>query len=568
MGNYSFNSVPVIRHSRSRFDLSHGVKTTANVGTLYPFDLQEVYPGDTFKVNTSCVTRLTSQFFRPVMDNLFLDTYYFFVPSRILYDKFKNVFGENTESAWANTVDYSVPIISTSNSVVSSGSVADYLGLPVITPNLSADLDGLNREISVLPFRAFAKIYDDWFRDENNVAPMHIQTGEISASESLNNNPWAPNNYTGKLPQVAKMHDYFTSCLPAPQKGSAVDIPLNGFSDVPVKTFPILDERHPPHISGAPLEFRQAGNPNTNWSGVNRILGLGESTAPWAPSIADGTGSGFSNPVEVFPTNLYAITSTLEGSGFSVNDLRFAFQYQKMLERDARSGSRYVEYLQGHFGVSAGDYRLQRSEFLGGRRSPISITQVTQTTGSNSDSAPLAQVGAYSLSNSRSRFTKGFVEHGYVIGVFCIRQFHTYQQGIERFWTRSKRTDFYDPVFANIGEQPVYKSELFGYSDGDINTTPFGYNEAWADLRCRQSHVTGQMRTGLSNSLDIWHFADNYKNAPTLSAGFIQETPDYVDRAITVPSSSQDQFILDFYIQNIAYRSLPTYSVPSLIDHN
>lgn len=563
MGNFSFNNVPVIRHSRSRFDLSHGVKTTANVGTLYPFELQEVYPGDTFKVDTSCVTRLTSQFFRPVVDNLFLDVYYFFVPSRLVYDKWKNIFGENTESAWANTVDYEVPVVDLGdNGNVPSGTVADYLGLP------PQGYDQLF--VSVLPFRAFAKIYDDWFRDQNNVVPMHIQTGSASNSESVNNNPWSPNNYTGQLPHVAKMHDYFTSCLPAPQKGDASSLQLGTFNDVPVTTVPLSGDE-PLVKSTYALEWARTNGspfPNGGW-----YVGIGANSNPLYNNATHYGGSAtwaIEDIGTIYPSNLMAKTSQLEAQPITVNDLRFAFQFQKMLERDARSGSRYVEYLQGHFGVSAGDYRLQRSEFLGGRRSPISITQVTQTTGSDSETSPLGQVGAYSLSNSRSRFTKGFVEHGYVFGVFCIRQFHTYQQGVERFWFRKKRTDFYDPVFANIGEQPVYTTELYagiGSAAGG-QTQVFGYNEAWADLRYRPNRVTGQMRSGVTHSLDIWHFADYYANAPTLNEQFINEVPDYVNRSITVESTKQDQFILDFYIRNIAYRPLPTYSVPSLIDHN
>lgn len=540
-----FSNVPLIRHSRSRFDLSHGVKSSGNVGTLYPFEWQEVYAGDTFKVKTACVSRLTSTFLKPVVDNLFLDVYYFFVPSRILYDKFVNIFGENTESKWANTQEYQVPALN--DVTIPSKTVGDYLGLPV----------GMNlRDISILPFRAFAKIYEDWFRDQNNIDPMHIQTGELAVSEKPNSNAWAPNNYMGQCPKVAKFHDYFTSALPSPQKGDPVEISVGGFA-------PVLTRRQ--RIGSAGATDPDVGLTWANYQGVSS--GLANKyivTGPTGYAQVLPLDTGASNPI-IHPDNLYADLS--QAQAVSVNDLRFAFQYQKMLERDARGGTRYVEYIYSHFGVQAGDYRLQRSEFLGGRRSPLTITQVTQTTGADSDSSPLAQVGAYSLSNSRSRFTKSFVEHGYVVGVYCIRQHHTYQQGVERAWNRLKRTDFYDPVFANIGEQPIYKSELYGSRTDDDNPV-FGYGEAWADLRYRPNRVTGQMRSGVTDSLDIWHFADNYSNAPTLSQSFIEETPQYVDRAITVESSAQDQFLLDFWISNIAYRALPTYSVPSLIDHN
>lgn len=565
MSNFQFDSVPVIKHSRSRFDLSHSVKTSANVGSLYPFDVQEVYAGDTLKVDTACVSRLSTQFIRPIMDNLFLDIYYFFVPSRLLYDKFVNIFGENTESAWANTVEYSVPAISMSTSDrvsnrVHPGSVADYLGLPVaVTPPAGTGSGYFN--VSVLPFRAFAKIYNEWFRDQNNVPPMHIQTGAISASESLNAGPWTPSNYTGMPPKVSKFHDLFTSALPSPQKGNAVDLPIGNFIDVPViaKNLDVGNAS----LSNVGMQMGLIGTGGTPSSGYPYLTLSGKVLTSSDLTVEDNALSGD----QLAPDNLFAKTSQLNAAPVSVNDLRFAFQYQRMLERDARGGSRYVEYLQSHFGVSAGDYRLQRSEFLGGRRTPISIHQVTQTTGEGSDSSPLGAVGAWSLSSSRSRFTKGFTENGYVIGVFCLRQFHTYQQGIEKFWSRFKRSDFYDPVFAHIGEQPIYTKQLYA-RPGVAEDTVFGYGEAWVDLRYRENRVTGQMRTGVPNSLDVWHLADYYSNNPVLGQSFIEETPSNVNRVITVDSSQQDQFILDFYIKNIAYRPLPTYSVPGLVDHD
>lgn len=557
--SFSFRNVPIVRHKRSRFDLSHRVLTSGNVGTLYPFEVREVYPGDSFKCETTVVTRLSSSFFKPLMDNIFLDVYYFYVPSRLLYDKFPNVFGENTQSAWANSQEYFVPSLYKANVNVPAGGVADHLGLPVGVSLTNND----DLRPSVLPFRGFAKIYDEWFRDENNVAPMHIQQGDAHSSEVINNNDWAANNYTGKLPKVAKMHDYFTSCLPAPQKGAAVDLPLSLTGSIPV----LAGDDH--SLNGKSVHVTGSDGTDVSYTGNFVPLSMyGNGTTGVLRDMTDDVSGNTGDTHALMFSNLWAVgNKTGMLSGMSVNELRFAFQFQKMLERDARGGTRYIEYLMNAYGVSPGDTRLQRSEFLGGKRMPISITQVTQTTGYSDDAQTpqtLAEVGAYSLSGGKSRFTKSFVEHGYIIGVFCLRQFHSYKQGLQKFWTRSKRTDFYDPVFANIGEQPVYKYELYAndttLSDGSI----FGYQEAFADLRQAPNQITGAMRS----DLDIWHLGDSYANAPTLNAGFIEETPGNVDRVITVPSSSQDQFILDFYLKMPAIRVMPTYSVPSLIDHN
>lgn len=564
---FSFNNVPVIRRGRSRFDLSAKVLTSANVGDLIPFYVQETYPGDTFRIDSACVSRLASSFYKPIMDNLFLDVYYFFCPSRLVYDDFPAVFGENTKSAWADTVPTKVPMTrATLGDKVVSGSVADYMGLPV----------GMEQKnISVLPFRAFAKIYDQWFRDQNVVSPMNVITGATGQSERFNADPWSPANYFGMPPKVAKMHDYFTSCLPAPQKGTSVDVPVLTGDNLPVRTYkdPLYTSDN---TAPYPMLYRDAATSAPQLP-VNAPFGAGYRYNIPATGT-DETYKGVGLPADLYttdtadlqhimsPVNLGVDLSQSDVGVANVNDLRMAFALQKMLERDARSGTRYVEYLASHWGVQSGDARLQRTEFLGGQRSPLSVTQVSQTAPSTStDKTPLATVAGYSASASRARAVKGFVEHGYVIGVFCIRQFHSYHQGIQRFWTRSARTDFYEPVFANIGEQPVMATELMYTADKD---RVFGYNEAWADLRYRPNLITGQMRPGVTNSLALWHLGDNYASVPSLGQDFIEETPKYLDRAITVTSTAQNQFILDFYVKNIAYRELPTYSVPSLIDHN
>ena len=588
--NFVFGSVPMIRASRSRFDLSQSIKTSGNVGKLYPFFCQEVYPGDSFKIKSTILSRLSSSYLRPVMDNLFLDQYYFFVPSRLVFDKWAQVFGENKAGKWANTTPPTVPTFKNSGSsgnIALHDNVCAYINLPV-----GQELGDNVRDISLLPYRAFALIYDEWFRDENNVQPMQIQKGDAVASEVLNNDDWAPNNYLGKCPSVAKFHDYFTTCLPSPQKGDAVEV---GTVAIPERVLPVANM---PLSAGA----NDGGSPsmgskipsenladilvnmglNVNLSGTPGLY-FSKNSDKFVPSDAfdlkvQNSGSGKGALVEgntyssytgssLYPYNLGAYDPGVVLGATSVNDLRLAFQTQKMLEKDARGGTRYREYILSHFGVSVADSRVQVPEFLGGKRSPLNVQQVAQTSQNSADS-PLASLGAYSLSFGKAGFSKGFTEHGYIIGCMCLRYHHTYQQGVERYAFRKERLDFYDPVFASIGEQPVYKKELFASAAAD---DVFGYQEAWADLRYRPSRVSGQLASKSTNTLDIYHFGDEYANAPTLSDDFINETDSNFARTIAIDnaqSTDSDQFVFDIYIQNDAIRELPVYSVPSLIDHH
>lgn len=591
--NFVFGSVPMIRASRSKFDLSFTHKTSGNVGKLYPFYCQEVYPGDTFKVKSTILARLNSAYLRPVMDNLFQDQYFFFVPSRLVFDKFAQVFGENKGSAWAVKNPPSIPCFQNTEAtgnIALHDNVCAYLYLPV-----GEDLKENIKDISLLPARAFALIYDEWFRDENNIQPMNIQKGDAVASEKLNNNPWSENNYLGKCPSVAKFHDYFTTCLPNPQKGDPVEV---GTVAIPERVLPVTglptdtssesSNTLLPATNHLKTLMTAAGYTpgNINNPGVMRF-GMESNQMNWNPgdnyalgvqggnsNLSNGlgvAGSSASTPLaginRVYVNNLAAYDPGVALGATTVNDLRLAFQTQKMLEKDARGGTRYREYILSHFGVSVADSRVQVPEFLGGKRTPLNVQQVAQTSQASTDS-PLASLGAYSLSFGQSGFSKGFTEHGYIIGVMCLRYHHTYQQGVERFAFRKNRLDFYDPVFANIGEQPVYKKELFaGAAADDV----FGYQEAWADLRKRQSRVSGQLASKATNTLDIYHFADEYSNAPVLSAGFINETDSNFARTIAIAnaeSADADQFVFDIYCQNEAIRELPVYSVPSLIDHH
>lgn len=572
MAQYLFNSVPTIHRKRNIFDLSHKHFTDMNAGDLNPIYVQEVYPGDDFKIESAFISRVTSALLRPVMDNAYLDQMFFFVPSRLVYDKFKNVMGES-EGAWAPSKTYSVPTFRDIVDLIGStfsipvGGVCDKMGIPTGKDGNPIVTNFANMPaVSLLPMRAFALVYNDWFRDENVEQPMLIQRGEVARSETPNNNAWDPSNYMGKLPKVNKFHDYFTSALPAPQKGDPVSLPIGDSA-------PIVG-RDEVHVStrvttgfGSPATSDGIYPLLSKFSSSSSNFGLG---IELAGSYSDVSLSG----ITTLPGNPIASMLTADlskATSVDVNDLRTLTQLQRMLERDARGGTRYIEYVRSAFGVDSGDYRLQRSEFLGGRRTPLQVQQVPQTTGAGTvtEGESLGSLGAFSLSFGTSSVRKGFVEHGYIIGVACIRQKHTYQQGIEKFFLRSERTDFYDPVFQNLGEQPIYEAEIFQ----NLTTKPsdiFGYQEAWADLRQRPNRVSGALRSSSGSGLDIWHYADNFGSAPVLNKAFLSETESNINRSLAVPHTDDKtpQFILEFDFKVSATRVLPKFSVPGLLDHN
>jgi len=537
---HSLQNVPIPRFPRARFNLSHSVTTSMDVGTLYPIDWQEVVPGDVFKCRAFDVSRVTSSFLKPVMDNLFLDVYHFFVPHRLVYDDFEKVFGNPNPSAYTDNALEEVPM---TYGEVKSGSVGDYLGLPL--GSISQ-----NNPVSVLPFRSFALIYDKYFRNENTTDEIYIQKKGFSLSELLGENAFSPNSYCGKLPKVNKYKDYFTSCVPNPQKGAPVGFNLGTYAPVVPRNQqidPLTDDD--PQVS---LRTYTGSTVSQAILGAASNSNLYTVTAP-APTIFGAS---------VYPSNLYAdLTDT---NAITVDDLRLAFAYQKMLERDAIYGSRYNEYLYGHFGVHVPDAYIQFPQYLGGGRTPLNIVQVAQTS-QGTEESPLGNVGAYSWTNGRTGYSRKFNEHGLVMTVACLRYRHTYQQGVAKKWRRKVREDFYDPLFSTIGQQPVYTTELYAKAGSE---TVFGYREAWSELRSIPNSISGEMRSGVTNSLDIWHFADNYSSSPTLSQSFTEETSSYVDRTLSVPSSSQDNFILNFYFDMSAIRKMPVYSMPSLIDHH
>lgn len=542
--------------SRSRFDRSSTVKTSFNVGDLVPFYVDEVLPGDTFDVSTAKVVRMQPMV-APPMDDLFLDTYFFFVPNRLVWEHWTNLMGENDSTSWYPTVDYSVPqVISPHDGGWNIGTIADYFGIPTGVPDLYCN---------ALPFRAYAKIVNDWFRDENLVDPAVLTTGDATTQGTNDGGLTAYEK--GGMPFVAaKYHDYFTSCLPSPQKGEPVTVPVSNVTvpiDIPVTTSATVTNPSLNAIGMIMQNGPMVGGENgyLNYNGVSGGLSVRtEIDVDPLLKISDGP---------LAPANLRAVGSAI-GSGFatSINELRMAFQMQKLLERDARGGTRYIEMIKSHFGVTSPDARLQRSEYLGGNRIRINVNQIVQQSATTTGSTPQGNpVGLSVTHDNADSFTRSFTEHGFVIGLMVARYPHTYQQGLERFWSRKTRFDYYFPVFANIGEQAVLNKEIYA-TGTDTDNKAFGYQEAWADYRYKPSRVSGEMRSSATKSLDVWHFADYYDKLPTLSPAWIQEDKKNVDRVLAVSSKVSNQLWADIVINNRTSRPMPLYSVPGLIDHH
>lgn len=571
--------------SRSKFSRDSSVKTTFNVGQVIPFYLDEVLPGDTFSVDTSKVVRMQTPI-TPIMDNIYLDTYYFFVPNRLCWEHWRELNGENTESAWIPETTYTVPQITAPAGGWSVGTIADYFGIPTGVGGLS---------VNAIPFRAYALIMNEWFRDENLTDPLLIPTDDATV-EGVNTGSYITDVAKGGLPFVAaKYHDYFTSCLPAPQKGPDVLI------DVVGGQYPVTGSGYAlgltnssgslSYTSGEPpfnafglyqtdLSNDSAGSLNVRY-GVGSFaqsLGAARQEGSYNTSgtvIASSANVGVPTAEQLQSAGLSPLASGLvvdlqDITVASINQLRTAFQLQKLYEKDARGGTRYIEILKAHFGVTSPDARLQRPEYLGGNRVPININQVVQSSAppSGENTFYLGSTGAYSLTaDVHSDFTRSFVEHGYIIGLMVARYDHTYQQGLARTFSRKDRFDYYWPVFANIGEQAVLNKEIFAQGTTEDDEV-FGYQEAWADYRYKPSIVTGEMRSSYAQSLDVWHLADDYSVLPSLSDAWIREDKTNVDRVLQVTSTLANQVFCDILVKNNTTRPMPLYSIPGLIDHH
>lgn len=552
-----FSLLPRVDISRSRFDRSSSLKTSFNAGDIVPFFLEEVLPGDTFNVHTSRVVRMQT-LLTPMMDNVYLDTYYFFVPNRLVWNHWKEFCGENTESAWIPETEYSIPQITAPAGGWEVGTIADYFGVPTGVANLS---------VSALPFRAYALIMNEWFRDQNLMDPLAVPVDDATVAGS--NGALAIQDVAkGGKPYVAsKYHDYFTSALPSPQKGPDVMIPITSGAQ-----YQVVPMSQKVDLTKATAPIRFAGDTSgglpvdsflLSWTGSNASASIQGNLVSGAKDTGSSTG-----PSTLYPSNLWAIDSG-NVSAATINQLRLAFQIQKFYEKQARGGSRYTEVVRSFFGVTSPDARLQRPEYLGGNRVPINVNQVIQQsgTGTASETPQGTVVGMSLTTDSHSDFTKSFTEHGFIIGVMCARYDHTYQQGLERFWSRKDKFDYYWPVFANIGEQGIKNKEIFAQGNAKDDEI-FGYQEAWADYRYKPNRVTGEMRSAYKQSLDVWHLADDYAQLPSLSSEWIVEDKKNIDRVLAVTSELSNQFFADIYVKNYCTRPMPMYSIPGLIDHH
>nr|DAX02065.1 MAG TPA: Major capsid protein [Microviridae sp.] len=549
---------------RSKFDRSHQLLTTINEGDLVPIYCDEVLPGDTARVRLNGLIRMSTPIY-PIMDNCYMDTYFFFVPCRLLWEHWENMFGENDTNYWAEKTEYSTPTcVIGGTSGLNNGSIGDYFGLPT----------GVKKEIAVnaLPARAYAMIYNEWFRDENLEAPMMLgykKTDDAGSNANASNETWNANRpdtttntneallYAYKPAKAGKFHDYFTSCLPSPLKtplkNNPVEISLTG--NAPVGMYKNTELTEYGTVTGKNAIYFNQKATDSYIPGITNAQS-GERISQIVGSSSDTTHVG---DVAYLGADLNAV------SGVSIADLRMAIALQHIFEADARNGTRYREFLSGTWGVTSPDSRLQIPEYIGGQRIAINVNQVVQTSQTDPTTGQaLGNTAAYSLTTcSKQMVDYAATEYGYIIGLAVIRVEHSYQQGLATKWTRKGRFTYYDPRLAALGEQPVYNREIYAQGTAEDNEI-FGYQEAWADYRYKPSYVTGEMRSNYQTSLDAWHYADNYDTLPSLSAEWIQEGTQNIDRTIAVTSAKSHQFLCDFYFTEDWYREMPIYSIPGI----
>lgn len=549
---HRFSDAPSMYMKRTKFDRSHVYKTTFDSGKLIPVFVDEVLPGDTTRMSVNYFARLATPI-KPIMDNIYLDWFFFFVPNRLVWEHWQNFCFEQEDPD--DSIDYVIPTVTATGNSDNAyiGSLWDYFGLPV---NTSGNLSG----ISALPFRGVYLIWNEWFRDENLQKSVKIQKGDINevlnSARAAEQPSWVFASGTNIVPGLAcpprgKRHDYFTSALPWTQKGPGVSIGLAGTA--PIEGLKALTETG--NIPTSSIAFN-----------ANLYNGSGSeprSTVAWKNSHTAVVGN--ISPSSIMSSDFSGAFANLdESSLFTINSLRTAFQMQKFYERLARGGSRYTEVLRSFFGVVSPDARLQRPEFLGSFTKMVNVNPIAQTSATN-DTTPQGNLSAYGVTAAKFHgFTKSFVEHGYIFGFVCARADLTYQQGINKMWLRSTVYDFYWPTFAHLGEQPIELREIYAQGSED-DTTVFGYQERYSEYRYKPSQITGKFRSSVvDGSLDKWHLSQFFKNAPTLNEEFIVENPP-IERIIAVPS--EPEFLLDIGFRYITVRPMPMFGTPGLVDH-
>lgn len=546
-----FNQIPEMKASRTRFNRDQTILTTFDSGKLIPFYVDEVLPGDTFSVDTSAIIRMTTPKY-PVMDDAFIDIYYFYCPNRILWDNFKHFMGEIEEQPWMPRKEYAVPKIvingTDADPKPNEKSILDYMGVPTKIKKTF--------KINALPVRAYVKIWNEFFRDENVNNTAVLKTDDSDVEYEFGNENWvqsADNNAYkgGNLLPVNKFHDYFTSCLPYPQRGPAVALPMEGNARITGYANDKFKEK-------VPLYANSFFDGSTNPGNIkDKLYAIAQDEGTWTTYLNIGDGTGSEHSIVYLGADLDSTTAA------TINDLRKAVAVQQYYEALARGGTRYREQVQALWNVVISDKTVQVPEYLGGGRYRVNMNQIVQTSGQQADKdTPIGETGAMSVTPvNESSFTKSFEEHGFVIGVCCVRHNRSYQQGLERFWSRSDRLDYYVPQFANLGEQPVKKKEIMLTGTASDEET-FGYQEAWADYRMKPNRVSGLMRSNATGTLDFWHYADNYSTVPTLSQDWMEEGKTEIARTLIM--QDEPQFFGAIRVANKTTRRMPLYSVPGL----
>lgn len=535
-----YAQVPHAEIRRAKFQRNFNLLTTMNEGDLVPIYLDEVLPADTFKINLNALVRMATPLY-PVMDNAYMDFYFFFIPSRLLWKHFENLMGQNDSTFWAEQTEYTTPVTTAPEGGWNVGTLADYFGIPT-------GVSGL--KVNSLPFRAYCKVWNEWFRDENLQQPV-TQSMDDTTTTGVNTGTNLTDAEAGGMPlKVCKYKDYFTSCLPSPQKSAEpVKIPFTGNAEI-VWGMPPEDLKNF-------IGFQDSTNPNYIVRENNAYFYSKKEPAGEKNKVLFGHANESKATLVPMEANLNRVESA------TINELRQAIAVQHIFERDARTGTRYKEILKGAWGVTSPDARLDRSEYIGGHRMPINVNQVIQTSSTDSTS-PQGNTGAYSMTTlSRNMCTYSATEHGFVLGLAAIRVDHSYQQGLSRLWTRSTRFSYYDPMLANLGEQAVLNQEIYAQGQAKDEEV-FGYQEAWADYRYRTNMVTSEMRSTYAQTLDAWHYADKYDALPTLSSSWIKEGTENIDRTLAVQSSNSHQFICNFYYSQAWTRPMPIYSIPGI----